>query len=67
MSAEAQLDCATMITTIFGDLLFIPDKRPTEFLSPEDLRGKILIRDKPEYASDESDDTTSKMISELAR
>lgn len=39
-----------ILKEVLGDVLFIPteeQRHPIEFLSPEELKGKIVISDKP--------------------
>ncbi|KAL2607971.1 hypothetical protein R1flu_026544 [Riccia fluitans] len=47
---KLQIEAAKIMKDILGELLFIPspeERPPLEFLSPEALKGKIIISDKP--------------------
>ncbi|CAM6085228.1 unnamed protein product [Calypogeia fissa] len=50
LKPEFQIEAAKILKRVLGDTLFIPtaeQRRPVEFLSPEELKGKIVISDKP--------------------
>ncbi|KAG6547346.1 hypothetical protein Mapa_011283 [Marchantia paleacea] len=50
LPGELQIQAAKIMKNILGELLFIPspdERPPLEFLSPEALKGKIIISDKP--------------------
>ena len=48
-NTEGQKQIAAILKEVLGDMLYRPDEfRPKEFPSPHELRGKVVIRDKPQ-------------------
>lgn len=65
-SKEGQKQMAKIIHEVVGDALYVPPKKgmPKEFPSPEDLKGKVLFRDKPIIIKKEHAKTTDEPTGE---